>query len=453
MKRRKEILGDDITLTQQLFDELKTLPEPTAENKKKLEKKYRLAWNYHSNHIEGNTLTWGQTEQLLYRKKVSGNHDKQHYDEMEAHDVAVEMIQEWAADKDRDITENDLRQLNEIILVRPFWKEAITQAGDPTRKRIIPGKYKTTPNSVELKSGEIHEYASPEETPSRMQELMKWYAETKDLDPIIKASIAHHEFTAIHPFDDGNGRVVRLWTNFILLQSGYPPLIVRSRNKEEYLSALALADAGEVDVFSNFLAKEMQWSIQLSIKAAKGESLEEPGDLEKKVQILKDQLRMKDDEVIKVERSNEVLLKIFEQNVVPLMYKVKDKCKQFDDLFKNRSFYLWINGSSGGNDIQDFIKNFKAEELKYLDHLQFEYRLEDFRKPISISDSFDISGKFGVEFHDFVYELNVKGMDKIQKFYHLDLTNDELDKVALQVANNMYAQIEESLKEKKVDPR
>ena len=55
-----------------------------------------------------------------------------------------------------------------IILVKPYWKEAIIIGGEEPRREIIPGDNKKYPNSVRLQSGEMFEYASPTETPIQM---------------------------------------------------------------------------------------------------------------------------------------------------------------------------------------------------------------------------------------------------------------------------------------------
>ncbi|MEJ0056875.1 MAG: hypothetical protein WDN75_15205 [Bacteroidota bacterium] len=106
------------------LDKLKPLKN---EDEERLEKKFRLEWNYNSNHIEGNTLTYGQTELLLIFGKTMGDHDIREYEEMSAHDVAVKMIEGYANDISRELTEGDIRELNKTILVRPLlWQCANT---------------------------------------------------------------------------------------------------------------------------------------------------------------------------------------------------------------------------------------------------------------------------------------------------------------------------------------
>jgi Fic family protein len=77
------------------LDSLKPLKQVDEE---RLWKKFRLEWNFNSNHIEGNTLTYGQTELLLIFDKTTGDHDMREYEEMKAHDVAIKLIQEYARD-------------------------------------------------------------------------------------------------------------------------------------------------------------------------------------------------------------------------------------------------------------------------------------------------------------------------------------------------------------------
>ena len=141
---------------------------------------------------------------------------------------------------------------------------------------------------VNIKHYLIHEYASPEETPAKMNDLLSWYAENSDLmHPVQLAAEFHYRFVSIHPFDDGNGRVARLVMNYILLRYSYPPVIIKSVDKEAYLTALQKADTGNVLALIEYIEKEAIWSIELSIKAAKGEGLEEIGDIEKEIELLK----------------------------------------------------------------------------------------------------------------------------------------------------------------------
>ena len=220
-----------------LVSDYKALLPLKQEYQSKLDEKLRFEFNFNSNHLEGNTLTYGQTKLLLIFDKTTGDHDMREYEEMKAHDVALKMIKELAKDKGYPLTENFIRQLNEIILVRSFWKEAITPDGQTTRREITPGKYKEYPNSVRLANGEIYNYPSPEQVPALMSDLMKYYRDEtskEDMNPVVLAAMIHYKLVCIHPFDDGNGRVARLLMNYILLKYNYPPIIIKTEKKKEY---------------------------------------------------------------------------------------------------------------------------------------------------------------------------------------------------------------------------
>ena len=269
-----------------LFKEWKSLQPLKGKNQEQLDKKIRLDWNYNSNHIEGNTLTYGQTELLLIFDRYEGGHHGRDYMEMKAHDVAIKKIKQLAKDKNRQLTESDIRELNLIILKESFWKEAQTSDGRETRKEIIPGRYKKQPNHVKTKSGEIFKFAEPLEVPSQMNDLMKWFnKKLNEKIPSIASFIAqlHHRFILIHPFDDGNGRIVRLWINYVLLYLGYPPLIIKSEDKDNYFLALNKADTGDMDSLAEYLGKNLITWLEIGIKAAKGEDIKEPSDVDKEV--------------------------------------------------------------------------------------------------------------------------------------------------------------------------
>ena len=274
----------------ELSRQLKQLGLLSESNQKRLDKKFRMEFNYNSNHIEGNTLTYNETELLLIFDDTQGNHTLREYEEMKAHDVALKLVKEWAEEsKDRPLTEQNIKNLNEIILVRPFWKDALTPDGQKTRREIKVGDYKAFPNSVILANGEVFEYASPQDTPIMMGELMAWYRnelEKQELEPVALAAIFHYKFVHIHPFDDGNGRLARLLMNYVLFCFGLPPVVIKSSDKTNYLRALNRADARDLKAFVAYIALQLEWSLELAIKAAKGESIEEEDDLDKEIALL-----------------------------------------------------------------------------------------------------------------------------------------------------------------------
>ena len=217
----------------------------SEKNKDRLSRRFTVDFNYNSNHIEGNTLTYGQTEILLLFGKVIGEADVRDVQEMTASNVGLRMMTDEAAIKDMPLTQNFIRTLHKTLLREDYTVYRNLPGGVQTSNVIHAGQYKTRPNSVITRYGDRFEYASPEETPSLMADLVDWYntAEKEGkLSPVELAALFHYRYIRIHPFEDGNGRIARLMVNFILARHDYPMIVVRSRNKSEYLEALHQAD-------------------------------------------------------------------------------------------------------------------------------------------------------------------------------------------------------------------
>lgn len=278
--------NDLLSVIDDLKRGLEGLLPMRPDQERRLWEKLNLEWNYNSNHIEGNTLTYGETFLLLVHGRVTGEHSAREIDEMRAHNVAIGIVREWASDPSRSIVEADVRDLNRVLLKEPFWKEAITADRQRTRIQVIPGQYKTEGNLVLQPDGTVFHYAAPEEVAPRMRELMAWYGGTDNVHPLIVAAMLHHRFIVIHPFGDGNGRTARLLINYHLMRHGFMPLIVKSVDKNAYLNALQKADAGDLAPLVQFLALQEQWSLELAIKAARGEDLEERKDWVKEAEVL-----------------------------------------------------------------------------------------------------------------------------------------------------------------------
>jgi Fic family protein len=211
----------------------------------RLSRRFTVDFNYNSNHIEGNTLTYGQTEILLLFGKVIGEADVRDVQEMTASNVGLRMMAEEATVKEVPLTQNFIRTLHKTLLREDYTAYRELSGGVQTSYVIHAGQYKSRPNSVITRYGDRFEYASPEETPSLMTDLVDWYNKAEQegkLSPVELAALFHYRYIRIHPFEDGNGRIARLMVNFIMARHDYPMIVVRSRKKKAYLEALHQTD-------------------------------------------------------------------------------------------------------------------------------------------------------------------------------------------------------------------
>ena len=214
-------------------------------DRERLSCRFTVDFNYNSNHIEGNTLTYGQTEILLLFGKVIGEADVRDVQEMTASNVGLRIMTEEAKVKETPLTQNFIRTLHKTLLREDYTVYRNLPGGVQASYVMHAGQYKTRPNSVITRYGDRFEYASPEETPSLMADLVDWYNKSEQegkLSPVELAALFHYRYIRIHPFEDGNGRIARLMVNFILTRHNYPMVVVRSRKKSEYLEALHQTD-------------------------------------------------------------------------------------------------------------------------------------------------------------------------------------------------------------------
>lgn len=214
-------------------------------DRERLSRRFTIDYNYNSNHIEGNTLTYGQTEILLLFGKVVGEATVRDIQEMTASNAGLKMMTEEATLNNMPLTQSFIRTLHQTLLREDYTVYRQLPGGVQSSYTVHAGQYKTRPNSVITRYGDRFDYASPEETPALMTDLVNWYnaaEEAGQLTPVELAALFHYRYIRIHPFEDGNGRIARLMVNYILAKHGLPMIVVRSRKKQDYLEALHQAD-------------------------------------------------------------------------------------------------------------------------------------------------------------------------------------------------------------------
>ena len=418
-------MTNTINKIQELSLELSKLKPLKPELQLKLDKKFRLEFNYNSNHIEGNTLSYAETELLLIFDETNDNHTFSEYEEMKAHDVALALIKEWSADKESPFTEVNIKNLNKIILVKPFFKDAITPDGQKTRKKIKIGDYKDSPNNVILDNGEIFGYASVIDTPILMNELVQWYRneeQKKELHPVELAALLHYKFVCIHPFDDGNGRISRLLMNYVLLKNNLPPVVIKSADKKNYLSALRNADIGNVRVFVEYIARQLEWSLQLSIKAAKGENIEESDDLEKEISLLDKAIKITSRKNIK---NNESVLLIWNSSLSMLLNRYLEKFSSFEKLFNIKRIvvsYDIVNNGGSHSSVQELNEWFQSyREIAKISSINVFYFFEGMKSLYYNTNSL-ITFCFDINF----YTVSIDGI-LIKKQYNEVMDSEEIE--------------------------
>ena len=160
------------------------------------------------------------------------------------------------------LTEHFIRGLQAQFTAHQEYTEAVTATGEVIRVTLKRGEYKSLPNNPRRPDGEVHIYCPPERTKEEMEALIRMYREADVTHPPeIKSAWLHHRFTQIHPFQDGNGRVARALASLVFLREGLFPLVIRESDREQYISALEAADAGDLGPTITLFARRQRDAI------------------------------------------------------------------------------------------------------------------------------------------------------------------------------------------------
>jgi Fic family protein len=225
-----------------------------------LQERLRLEWTYNSNAIEGNTLTFGETSFFLREGLTSEGKPLKDFLEAKNHAEAIDAL-ETVIRKKPKLTEFFIKSLHGILLKGMEFTTAKGNNNQYIQKKLHVGEYKKQPNHVLTASGKIHHYCDPLKVSDEMQKLIAWFnsLETQKLSAVEKAGLLHYRFVSIHPFDDGNGRIARLLMNLTLMQDGFPPCIIKNKNRKEYLNTLEKVQTEkDENIFLIFIAKELK---------------------------------------------------------------------------------------------------------------------------------------------------------------------------------------------------
>jgi Fic family protein/DNA-binding XRE family transcriptional regulator len=180
---------------------------------------FLLALTYHTNKLEGSTLTENETRAILFDNVALPNRDIIEQLEVKNHQAVLYYLWNHLYSSSHKINEALILKLHSILM-----NGIKSDAGSYRRHAVrIVGTYVPTANYLRV--------------PQLMKKLVK-DIDCRTNDIVVHASNIHSRFEKIHPFSDGNGRIGRLILGAMLLANNLPPAIIKQQKKRFYNSYL-----------------------------------------------------------------------------------------------------------------------------------------------------------------------------------------------------------------------
>lgn len=201
---------------------------------------------YHSTHIEGNTLTYGETYSIIFNKNDILINNAKPRDLYEAinHKIALDYMMN---NVDNELSLEVIRHIGVLL------NKNISEISD---FRGIP---------VYIKGAEYLP-PPPEEVRMQLYYLLDSYNNSEYTDIFERAADFHIRFERIHPFEDGNGRTGRLLVNYDFLRNDYLPIVIPFESRGEYFEVLAKQDISALSaMFKVFYDNEIIRAKQFGI--------------------------------------------------------------------------------------------------------------------------------------------------------------------------------------------
>ena len=191
----------------------------------KLRKENRIKTIHSSLAIENNSLSLKQITAIIDGKRILGNPNE---------------IKE---------VKNSIQAYDLLLSLNPYNEKDLLKAHQLMMQDLVErnGKYRTDGVGIFDGAKIVHMAPPASRVPELMGDLFEWL-KTSDVHPLIKSCVFHYEFEFIHPFQDGNGRIGRLWQTVILkdwkeIFAWLPVETLVKEKQKEYYSVLGVSDS------------------------------------------------------------------------------------------------------------------------------------------------------------------------------------------------------------------
>lgn len=406
----------------------------------KINYKLRLDWNYHSNKIEGGTLTFEETRSVMMEQLEIHGKPLRDVMEMHGHDEVIKNIQKIGRGEVR-VTENRIKEIHKTIIFE---------------EEDRPGLFKNRNNYIYNYVGERYDFTPSEDTIEAMNSLSNWldnqlqaFKKGKHQKTIPEIAFEYHlRFLTIHPFLDGNGRTGRILMNLILIANGYPPVIIRTEEKDFYNKHLSHAQQYEENPIPLYemLGKLLIRSFETCIKGAKGESLFELEDWEKRLQFIDNQ-SLSDDSFFK---SNQTVYAILINSVLPLIEYAEIKLSAFNKFYLHHSKRTMLNNNrvlNSSNDLKLLIEELKSQnQLINFDTVVLSFNWSTFKNIDKKIEDMNVQLHFSFQLDGYSIKKMPSNNPFIVKKYNETLQQTEIVNFISTIGNAITIEIENNVR-------
>lgn len=432
----------------------------------KINYKFRLDWNYYSNKMEGNTLTREETKSVMANNIDVNGKPYKDIAEMSGHDKTIQSVLQMSKGE-LNVSESRIRDIHKSIMYEE----------DESKKQQI-GKWKTESNHIINYRDEKFEFSHPLDVKNEVHELTDWIQaekakiNTRSKDarhPVELAFEFHLRYLTIHPFYDGNGRTGRILMNIILISFGYPPVYIKDTEREIYYRILSDVQGygADKEQFFDVMADYLIRSLRIVLAAVEGKEIEEPDDLDKKLELLEVELNAIDPEnEVKLRYSKDTLLAAYEGWITKLITIAVPVVQKFNKLFTGTHHSIAISSSGVhvnfvGQPVQEIITVLTKsinDNLERLNHYPQEMWIQSFYGTFKKGglNAFGCNYGISIKFDNIKYEVFVNefiedaGLPKQVKLHerllHQRLTEEEMKQAARLLGDAIFKHIDYNTK-------
>lgn len=435
----------------------------TKEQLNKINNKFRLEWNFNSNSMEGNTLTMEETRSVMVGNLDVRQKPIKDVLEMKGHDEVISNILKIGKGEMR-LSEKKIKDIHLVIM----------HEENPDDKNKI-GKWKQIPNEIINPKGEKYQFVNPELVQDRIHDLLNRTNAAIDLiqsnkknapHPIDVALEFHLEYLEIHPFYDGNGRTARILTNLILIALGYTPFWITKSERTIYYNYISDIQSygGKKEAFYGYVSNLILRSEQLVLDVIEGKDIEEEDDVEKELELLKRQLKAKENKV--VPKSNEIIKELYNNSYRKLFEQLIEKTKKFDDMFVEKKYQSSAEANRSWNRsieyFDEFFENLYEEKSNSTADIYGEEpkckKIDDLRLSISFNgfkhggtNTFGQYTNVWIMFQQYYYIINDTNSQSndnffLKKLYSETLTDEEIKAIVNKLTKKLLEDIKAAIK-------